>query len=55
MVSQNTMTALLRAAALLVIKAVTALLRAWEYLSKAVTASIREIPCFRGLHHTVYQ
>ena len=52
-VSQNTMAALSRAAALLVSRAVTALLRAWKYLSKAVTASIREIPCFSVLYPAV--
>ena len=38
------MTALVREAALLVNSAVTALLRVWDSLSKAVTALIGEIP-----------
>ena len=44
MVCQSTMTALSREAALLVNRAVTALLRVWHFLSKAVTALMREIP-----------
>ena len=51
---QSTMTALLRAAALLVNWAVTALLRVWDSLSTAVTALLREVPCFRVQYLTVH-
>ena len=53
MVCQSTMTALLREAALLVNRAVTALLRVWDSLSKAVTALMREVPCFSVLYPIV--
>ena len=48
------MTALMRAAALLVNRAVKALLRVWDSLSKAVTALLRELPCFRVQYLTLY-
>ena len=54
-VCQSIMTALLRVAALLVNRAVTAVLRVWDSLSKAVhTALLRQTPCFRVQYLTVY-
>ena len=45
LVCQSAMTAKLRAAALLVNTAVTALSSVWDYLIKALTALSREVPC----------
>lgn len=48
------MTALLRADALLVNRAATALSRVWDSLSKVVTALLRNIPCFTVQYLTLY-